>query len=154
MTVEKRKWGGRVSSRWIAHVTSEGGGRLSWRTPMGTVQERPERASRTVRETQHSAATGGWFVATRLGPGHARRWKIDAATPTTVRADAISFVDLDLDVVLGPGHRIAVHDLGQFATRAWREGYPPALVVRAVLGVVEALARAATRRWPFDGSLE
>ena len=154
MTVEKRKWRGTVSSRWAVRSTCPSPGRLIWLTTEGTLLERPGRAPRATSDTWRSASTGGWWVATRVGEGATRRWKIDAATPPSIEGDVLSFVDLDLDVVIGPGCRLAVRDAGQFVARGWRDSYPPRVAVLAVLGVLAALGRVATRRWPFDGTVD
>ena len=154
MTVEKRKWGGRVTSRWIADVSAAGEHRLVWRTPAGTALERPGRSNRTFGSAQRSATDGGWWVATLLGEGPARRWKIDAAAPAALTDSTLSFIDLDLDLRMGPGRRLAVHDVGQFVARAIRDRYPPRVIVYATGGLVAALWRALLGRWPFDGSLD
>jgi hypothetical protein len=81
-------------------------------------------------------------------------WKVDACTPPEIGPDGVvRFVDLDVDLRLGPGSRVAVLDVLQGLRRAASWRYPPAHVVRALGGLGDALARRALGRWPFDGSL-
>ena len=153
LIIEKRKWVGPATSRWTARVVARAPGRLAWRTPAGTMRVRPRRHRTEVTPADEvSATTGGWWVATRL-PGPRPHWKIDACTPVRVHGGVARFIDLDLDLVIGPGARVRLHDIGQMARRAREWRYPPWLVARALGGLAASLTRRLLGRWPFDGSI-
>ncbi len=153
LIVEKGKWVGPPTSRWVADLIVAAPRRLAWRTPAGTVRARPRRhRTEATSVVEVSATTGGWWVATRL-PGPRPRWKIDACTPVRIEDGVARFTDLDLDLVIGPGARVRLHDLGQMALRAREWRYPPWLVARALGGLAAALARRLLGWWPFDGSI-
>lgn len=153
LAIEKRKRRGPANARWRARLLRADGGRLVWVTDAGTRRERPRRRRVDVAGSAEVAASnGGWWVATRVAadPGY---WKIDVATPPRLRGGVLTYVDLDVDVIVGPGRRLVVRDLGQMAWRAVAWRYPPRIVLGATVGLVDVLVRIALRRWPFDGSL-
>ena len=62
----------------------------------------------------------------------------------------VSFVDLDLDVLVLPDGACAVTDEDEFARNAERYGYAPAVRAGAREAVAALLAAVGERRAPFD----
>jgi hypothetical protein len=151
--VEKRKWSGPPSARWPARLLRGEKGRMVLLTEAGARRERPRRGRvELARDDEVAASTGGWWIATRVGGRP--EWKVDACTPLSAGPDGVvRFVDLDVDLRLGPGPRVAVADVLQGVRRATSWRYPPTYVLRALAGLADALARRVLGRWPFDGTL-
>ena len=156
VVVEKRKWDGTVSARWVSRLVSQQPSVWCWRTDIGTIRERPRLgALEVVTQEELSVAGQGWWVLTAfLDPdGRIERMKVDAATPVARETDRLLwFVDLDLDLQI-EGSTVIVRDEDVLVRRAREMGYPPEVCRRARAALDDVAARWATRRWPFDGAL-
>lgn len=153
--VVKHKRVGPAAADWEAVLVSAESRRLVWATPAGALRDRPRRMrTEVVATAEVTASTARWWIATRIEEPRPH-WKIDAVTPPRLGPDGVlRFTDLDVDLVLGPGRRVALRDLGQMLRRTLTWRYPPRIVAGALLGIAAALVRRALGRWPFDGSLE
>jgi protein associated with RNAse G/E len=78
----------------------------------------------------------------------------DAALPASIRGREITFVDLDLDVVVEGDGPAALRDEAAFAANRERMGYPPEVVVAAWEGIRIIREVIAEARYPLDGSAE
>lgn len=77
--------------------------------------------------------------------------RLAVAPPGAGAASAeVSFIDLDLDVLVGPDGACVVADEDEFAANARRYGYPPAVRDGARAAVTALLAAVRERRPPFD----
>jgi hypothetical protein len=82
--------------------------------------------------------------------GEPRGFYCNLAMPPTLTGDEIAYVDLDLDLLVRPDRSYTVLDEDEYAERAARYGYPPA-VRAAVAAALAALIDAVERRQPpFD----
>jgi hypothetical protein len=156
LVIEKRKWDGTVSTRWIAQAVAAPGDAVAWFTPAGTARERPRKGGADVTVTdQLGVAPGGWWIVTAHADdaGGIDHHLVDAALPPErPSAGRLTFVDLDLDLRLAPGDEDGeLEDVEQFHERARTMGYPPQICHGAWEGL--AAVRLAYRRgaWPFDG---
>lgn len=154
--VEKRKWDGSVATRSEALLLSGGADVVCWFTRAGTVMDRPRKGRSERAASDEAWMSGGRFwiascTASRNGPGV--DYRVDVGlSPQPPLASGISFVDLDLDLIISGGH-IRVRDVSDFAGRAVVMHYPPRVIIGAVRGLIEAMWRVRTQRWPFDGCL-
>lgn len=71
------------------------------------------------------------------------------ASPPTITADEITYVDYDIDVVLTPEGEIEVHDVEQFSERIVSYNYPPELVDRILATQKKIEADLAARSGYF-----
>jgi hypothetical protein len=155
LIVEKRKWDGSVSARWIARFRRDGR-RLTWWTPAGTPRTHP-RSDRqeTTTHLEVSATCGDGWIATAIldADGRLIRYKVDATAGAEAELDGVlAFIDLDLDLGIEDGE-VGVTDLIEFARRAEEMGYPPGTLSAVVTALDKALQRHRLGDWPFDGSL-
>lgn len=78
---------------------------------------------------------------------------INIATPATWDADALHFIDLDLDVIWKFDGTLILDDEDEFLLHKDRFGYPPALVEESWRSRDEVTQAIAQAIYPFDGSL-
>ncbi len=106
VVVEKRKWDGTVSARWVARLVAGPPTVWCWRTDVGRIRQRPRLDALEVTQEELSLAGQDWWVLTALlgADGRIERMKADAAAPVTSEQDALLwFYDLDLDLQID-GH--------------------------------------------------
>ena len=72
------------------------------------------------------------------------------ATPARIANGLITWVDLDLDVLVQPDGSFQILAEGEFATNARQWGYPPNVLARAWAAGAELASMAARRASPFD----
>lgn len=80
--------------------------------------------------------------------------KCDAALPTTIEGHVVTFVDLDLDVIVTPRLATSVRDQETFARNSRQMRYDAEAQSAALRGIGLALAMVERREAPFDGSAE
>ncbi len=156
LTVEKRKWDGRVSARWRAIGVSVPGA-LILHTPARTPRDHP--AGGWSESLVHRELTVGcgepWLVTAVIdAEGVTRRVYADAVLPPRRRRGTLSFVDLDLDLEIDVATGgAALRDEDDLARRTEEMGYPDWVVAEAWAGVRAVRERLDVRAWPFDASL-
>ncbi|MCU0307364.1 MAG: hypothetical protein MUE51_06265 [Thermoleophilia bacterium] len=153
VTIEKRKWDGRVSARWPVLLASDGP-RWAWWSPAGTVRARPWRdaAERLARAEVVLAGDGNWLLTVAIAPdGAPRTAVVDAILPVRCAGpDLVAFVDLDLDLTVDLARgRARLRDEDDLARNAHEMRYPAWVVDAAWRGVHDATTRLAEGRWPF-----
>ncbi|MFI6938662.1 DUF402 domain-containing protein [Streptomyces sp. NPDC050418] len=145
VTVDVRKYDGRLSARWETTLlgTDEHG---TW---LGTAKGVPMTTLQGVRPTRFPyvllAPPGGWWIATFCAPPGPEIY-CDVCTPVCRTPDGseLHLVDLDLDVVRLPGAEPHVEDEDEFAAHRRSLGYPDALAEEALRTC--AWLHTATRR--------
>jgi protein associated with RNAse G/E len=70
--------------------------------------------------------------------------------PPDLSCGVLSYVDLDIDILVQPDFSYQVLDLDEFATNAARYGYPEELRQRAHQAVDELISLIDTRQFPFS----
>lgn len=94
----------------------------------------------------------GWLLTLSIDDGgDVVGCRADAVTgPRLSGPDLITFIDLDLDLIIDPmtGEATLV-DEADLARRTREMGYPDSLVRRAWEGIADVGDRLASRRWPF-----
>lgn len=78
----------------------------------------------------------------------------DAALPATVSGREMSFVDLDLDLVIETDYSFSARDFETFERNATTMGYDDTARTSAHEGLALARRLVLERAYPFDGSLE
>ena len=123
--------------------------------PVGTAMSRPGAAFRTDQRQVTLVPHEGAFLATfyeRGGTAHCDVY-VDITTVPVRTPDAVTAVDLDLDVVRGWTGRVWVDDEDEFAAHRVRYAYPSDLVRLAVTSCDEVHAAVSSARPPYDGVL-
>ncbi|HET7558462.1 MAG TPA: DUF402 domain-containing protein [Limnochordia bacterium] len=82
--------------------------------------------------------------------GGLRGHYVNIATPAKLGNRELSFIDLDLDVIVRADLRYEVVDEDEFARHARELGYPQELIDGAQKGLERILERIEQRRSPFD----
>jgi len=70
--------------------------------------------------------------------------------PPQLEGDVLSYVDLDIDVLIQPDFSFQVLDLEEFELNAARYGYSDELKSNALAAVDELVATIESRQFPFD----
>jgi protein associated with RNAse G/E len=78
----------------------------------------------------------------------------DAARPAVIDGDALTFVDLDVDLIIEPGGTAYERDRDVFEANALRYGYDEASRAVMEAGMTLAAGLHASAAPPFDGSAE
>ncbi len=84
--------------------------------------------------------------------GSLRRYYCNVALPPTLEDGRLTWVDLDLDLIVGPDLSYTVDDEDEFAEHTVAWGYPPSLVETARGALAELMALVDARAFPFDGT--
>lgn len=155
--VEKRKLDGSVSARHSAQLVRATRHSVAWLVPAGTRRERPMR-----ERTEHVERTELWLAPRRrpwlvcARPSRAEGSvdvTVHAALPAELTPGAVTWVDLDLDLLVEASGAIQLRDVDVFVARARGFAYPDDVVATAWAGIGEATGRLVREAWPFDGTL-
>jgi len=93
-----------------------------------------------------------WYNVFRfVGPGGAlRNFYCNVNQPPSLNDHVLSYVDLDIDVVVNPDFSFQVLDLDEFKKNAVRYGYPLELQANAHRALKELTNLIEARAFPFD----
>jgi hypothetical protein len=69
--------------------------------------------------------------------------------PPTLEADVLTYIDLDIDILVQPDLSYQVLDLEEFAVNAPRYGYSEEIRRQAHAAVAELISMIETRQFPF-----
>lgn len=151
VTVNSRKYDGRVRRTWT-------GGVVSQNDEMLVVVGRFE-ANVDHTDLGHIAAgtvsfehfwLDRWYNIFRFHEpdGRLKAWYCNVAMPPTLADGVLDFVDLDIDVVVWPDMRLEVVDLDDFEENSLKFGYPPDVIDSAKGAVKEIIHLVETRGLP------
>ena len=93
-----------------------------------------------------------WYNVFRFGgpDGALRNFYCNVNQPPSLNDHVLSYVDLDIDVVVNPDFSFQVLDLDEFEKNAVRYGYPLELQANARRALKELTNLIETRAFPFD----
>ncbi|HEX8071374.1 MAG TPA: DUF402 domain-containing protein [Pyrinomonadaceae bacterium] len=96
--------------------------------------------------------TDRWYSVFRFREpaGALRNYYCNINQPACFADGVLSFVDIDIDVLVAPDFNYAVLDEDEFAAHAARYNYPAALQANARAALAELLALIEARAFPFD----
>lgn len=94
-----------------------------------------------------------WYNVFRfLKPsGELRNYYCNVNVPPLFDGRVLSFVDLDMDILVAPDLSYQVLDEDEFEANAVRYKYPPEVRTRAQQALAELSEMIEKRRFPFDG---
>ena len=92
-----------------------------------------------------------WYNVFRFlsDDGETRLWYCNVNLPPTLAGGVLSYVDLDIDVLVQPDLSYEVVDKDEFEQNAAAFGYPPETVTAAHAAVRELVNLIETRQFPF-----
>lgn len=93
-----------------------------------------------------------WYNVFRFAEpsGHLRNYYCNINTPPTFDDETLSYIDLDIDILVAPDLSYTVLDEDEFAANAARYAYPHAIRTRAYEALSEVIALIEARQFPFD----
>jgi uncharacterized protein len=163
------KWGDaphwRFSGTWLG--SDEHGDWLGF--PQGTLNSRPGFEFHSEVDSVTLVPRDGWHLATFHAPGIWCDLYVDITSPAVWQANALTAVDLDLDVIrmspatpawsalaptnlrAGPGE-VFVDDEDEFDEHRITLGYPDEVVTAARQSCADVLSAVQAVRAPYDGS--
>lgn len=81
-----------------------------------------------------------------------RYYYCNVNTPPEMRGDVLSYVDLEIDVLVQPDLSYQILDLDEFETNSRAHNYSPQIIARAQASLHEIIELIETRNFPFDDS--
>ena len=93
-----------------------------------------------------------WYNVFRFAQpnGKLRNYYCNVNVPPTFDGETLSYVDLDLDILVEPDFSYRILDVADFEKNAQRYGYPADLQANARHAVDELLRMIETRGFPFN----
>ena len=151
--VHSCKHDGRVHRRWPARIERREGPLLV--LDAFFAEEVRHTLIGTIEAGTHSTEyfwTDRWYSVFRFQTpaGLLLRFYCNINTPARLDADVLSFVDLDVDVLVEPDFSRTVLDEDEFELHAELYAYPPAYRENVSRALDELLLLIDTRQFPFD----
>jgi protein associated with RNAse G/E len=151
--LEARKYDQRLHYRIPAHLISDDGHLLRFRSMIGAPLEHFTRG--WVRPMNHPSEM--WFWRDRWyniyvnydAAGVLDHFYCNAGLPPVISGTTLTFVDLDLDVQIRPRGGFEVLDTDEFIEHSAHYGYPPDVRHNAALAVLDIIQLWRSRQPPF-----
>lgn len=153
IVVRSLKYDGREHRRWRASLVAREGALIVlsgvFEAEVAHALLGPIRAGTLSTEYFWTDRHYSVFRFTEPGGAH-RNFYCNVNTPPTLEGGTLSFVDLDVDVLVAPDFTYQVLDEDEFELHSARYDYPEALRARVRESVAELIALIERRRFPFD----
>lgn len=153
ITVESRKYDGRVSRTWQVGLKRRAGTLIVVEGVFETEVRHPL-LGHIVEGTLSTEFfwTDRWYSVFRFREpsGALRNFYCNLNTPPVFEPGRITFVDLDIDVLVAPDFSYRVLDEDEFELHAVRYSYPPDFRRRATGALAEVLDLVHRRQFPFN----
>jgi len=93
-----------------------------------------------------------WYNVFRFAEadGSLRNYYCNVNVPPTFDGEILSYVDLDLDILVGPDFSYQILDVDDFERNAKRYGYPVEVQANARRAVDQLVKMIETRAFPFS----
>src|ERR687888_1755277 len=153
ITVRSYKFDGRLHRSWPARLVRSEGPLIVLE---GTfAEEVAHNILGNIKAGTHSTEffwTDRWYAVFlfREPTGEPRNFYCNVNTPARLSHGALSFVDLDVDVLVRPDFSFQVLDEEEFERHAERYEYPPLYRRRVVEAVEELVSLIERRQFPFS----
>ena len=147
------KYDGTEYRRWTAKVASYDGSLLVLDAEFDVEVQHPELGHIPLgTRTVEYYWLDKWYNVFRFlhGNGHTRLWYCNINVPPIVEDGSISYVDLDIDVLVHPDFSYQVLDLDEFEQHAQSLNYPDEIKESAHQALTELIARITDRQFPFN----
>ncbi|MFL6231290.1 MAG: DUF402 domain-containing protein [Pyrinomonadaceae bacterium] len=153
LIVRSLKYDGSVHREWRAHLVEQAGSLVvvegvfesEIRHPLLGVVARGT-LSREYYWTDR------WYSVFRFREpsGELRNYYCNVNRPAALDGRVLTFVDLDIDVLVAPDFSYRVLDEDEFAAHSVRYEYPPEVRERVPRALSELIALIESRQFPFD----
>lgn len=152
VTVHKKKFDGSESSRFQAEVVEspQPGWIATFSDSSVHTSSKANRPPYRICFLSTTKMLTASFSFTREGAF--QEAQCDVAMPATMDGDTITFVDLELDLVIRADGSHYLRDFPEFADHRERMGYTPEMVGGAHSALLKALRLYRKRAFPFDDS--
>jgi protein associated with RNAse G/E len=153
VTVRSLKHDGRVHRSWEARVRRLEGSLVVLEASFA--EEVRHEILGTIEAGTHSLEffwSDRWYSVFRFGErdGRLRCFYCNVNTPARLEGDTLSFVDLDVDLLVLPDFSFRVLDEDEFEENARLYGYTEELRARVRDSLDEIIRLVEARRFPFD----
>ena len=153
VVVHSCKYDGRVARTWGARLARGEGPLLVLDAVFDELIEHPLLG--TIRPGTLSTEyywTDRWYSVFRFAEpsGALRNFYCNINTPARFDGRVLSYVDLDIDVLVAPDLSFRVLDEDEFALHAEQYGYPEDLRAAARQSLAELISLIEGRRFPFQ----
>jgi protein associated with RNAse G/E len=93
-----------------------------------------------------------WYNIFRFleGDGTTKLFYCNVNMPPAISGGILSYIDLDIDILVQPDYSYQVLDLDEFASNAMHYGYSEQLKRQALSAIDELIAMIETRQFPFS----
>ena len=151
--VHSCKHDGRVHRRWPARIARREGALVVLDAVFEDEVRHP--LIGTIEAGTHSTEffwTDRWYSVFRFQTpdGHLLRFYCNINTPARLADGVLSFVDLDVDVLVNPDYSFTVLDEDEFDLHAELYAYPPAYRDNVRRALEELLHLIDSRQFPFS----
>lgn len=147
------KYDGREHRRWTAQLVKQEGSLLilDAKFPDEVIHD----LLGTIAAGTHSLEyywLDRWYNIFRFAQpnGELRNYYCNVNVPPTFDGETLTYVDLDMDILIRPDFSYNLLDLEEFETNAVRYSYPAEVQTNAQDAVNELLRMIRTRAFPFD----
>jgi len=82
--------------------------------------------------------------------GHFRSFYCNIATPPVLAGNVLTYIDLDIDVLVEPDFSYRIIDVDEFETNALQMSYPPEVQRHAKESLAELISLIQQRQFPFS----
>ena len=152
IAVHSCKYDGRVHRRWPARVSRREGPLLVLDAFFAEEVRHP--LIGTIEAGTHSTEffwTDRWYSVFRFQTpaGRLLRFYCNINTPARLEAGVLSFIDLDVDVLVEPDYTYTVLDEDEFDLHARLYGYPETYRENVARALGELVGLIDSRRFPF-----
>lgn len=155
--VDSLKFDGRLHRSWPAHLVRQTGTLLVVEGVFETEVRHPLLGH--ISAGTHSTEfywTDRWYSILRFREpsGDLRNYYCNVNRPAEFGDEILSFVDLDIDVLVAPDFSYTILDEDEFEAHAAEFGYDDALRERVRESLSELIGLIEARSFPFDGGGE
>lgn len=153
ITINSRKFDGRISKTWHAELTQQDDTILIFTGVFETaVDHRKLGYIRKGTVSREYYWTDKWYNVFRFiePEGELRNYYCNVATPPTFEDGILDYIDLDIDVLADANLNYEVLDLDEFEERRVTLGYTPEIIERSKRSLDELIRLLETRQFPFD----
>ena len=156
LIVRSLKYDGRVHREWRARLVERRGALLVCEGVFESEVRHPLLGTVAVGTLSREYYwTDRWYSVFRFREpgGELRNYYCNVNCPAAFDGRVLSFVDLDVDVLVAPDYTYRVLDEDEFEAHAARYQYPPPVRERVPRALSELIEMIEGRRFPFGEGL-
>ena len=156
IAVHACKYDGRIHRRWRAQITRHCDSLIVLDAAFDEEVRHPLLGTITKGTVSTEYYwTDRWYSVFRFQElsGALRNYYCNINTPAVLKDHVLSFIDLDIDVLVHPDFSYRVLDTEEFEANAALLGYPPQIRWRAEQSLAELISIIDAHSFPFDENI-